>query len=295
MKPYLISCAICLLSLPLAAHDNTRDENSNGNDQLLAPTHLPQQKFSGVAGLTPATDIYQLTVFDTNYLLPVFQTQSLNQDYYRPQNPNGGDVGNTNVQFQFSLKYGLANNLFTDNDGLYLAYSQISNWQAYDKSAYFRDSQYQPQLFWTWLHGKDESTWQSTSLGFEHQSNGKGGIYERSWNRVYAEFSLDFNQVTLSIKPWFRANVTSTNYNPDISDYLGYGRVKADWYMGEHQLSFTLRNLLESGFSNGYEEISWKFPLYKGLKGYITLQSGYGMTISDYNHYDNAAGLGIAF
>ncbi|GIU46216.1 hypothetical protein TUM4438_21490 [Shewanella sairae] len=182
--------------------------------------------------------------------------------------------------------------MFTDNDGFYVAYSQISNWQAYDDSAYFRDSQYQPQVLWFWQHADEKATWQSTSIGFEHQSNGKGGIYERSWNRAYAELSLAFDEIELSFKPWISL---STDYNQDIDDYMGYGAIKADWYIGEHQLSVTVRNLLESGFSNGYEELSWRFPIYKGLKGYLKVQSGYGLTISDYNHFDNAVGLGIAF
>ncbi|WP_299809344.1 phospholipase A [uncultured Shewanella sp.] len=249
---------------------------------------------TGVAGLTPADDLYTLTVFDNNFILPVYQTQSANQAYYAPQNPNNDEISETNVQFQFSLKYGIANNLFTDNDGFYIAYSQISNWQAYDDSAYFRDSQYQPQVFWFWQHGDAADTWKSTSLGFEHQSNGKGGIYERSWNRVYLEFSLAYQDIEISVKPWLRADFSGTDYNPDIEDYMGYGTLKGDWYFGEHQLSLTLRNLVESGFSKGYEELSWRFPIYKGLRGYLKLQSGYGMTISDYNHFDNAVGIGIA-
>lgn len=249
---------------------------------------------TGVAGLTPADDLYKLTVFDNNFILPIYQTQSANQAYYAPQNPNKGEISETNVQFQFSLKYGIARNLLTENDGFYIAYSQISNWQAYDDSAYFRDSQYQPQVFWFWQHGDAGDTWKSTSLGFEHQSNGKGGIYERSWNRVYLEFSLAYKDIEISIKPWLRADFSSTDYNPDIEDYMGYGTVKSDWYFGEHQVSLTLRNLVESGFSKGYEELSWRFPIYKGLRGYLKLQSGYGMTISDYNHFDNAVGIGIA-
>ncbi|MGS0683218.1 phospholipase A [Shewanella sp. 125m-7] len=251
-------------------------------------------EITGVAGLKPQQDLYKLTTFDNNFVLPVYQTQAANQAYYAPQNPNDENISETNVQFQFSLKYGIANNLFTDNDGLYIAYSQVSNWQAYDKSAYFRDSQYQPQVFWFWQHSDETDTWQSTSVGFEHQSNGKGGVYERSWNRVYLEFSLAFSDLEVSIKPWLRTDFSNTDYNPDIEDYMGYGSVKADWYMGEHQVSLTLRNLIESGFSNGYEELSWRFPLYKGIKGYLKLQSGYGMTISDYNHFDNAIGIGIA-
>ena len=250
---------------------------------------------TGVAGLVPQDDLYQLKIFDNNYVLPLYQTQSPNQAYYRPQNPNKDDISKTNLQFQFSLKYGLANNLFTDNDGLYVAYSQVANWQAYDDSAYFRDVQYQPQIFWVWQHGEGNQVWQNTSVGFEHQSNGKGGIYERSWNRAYVEFLFSFDDLKISVKPWLRLDFSSKDYNPDIEDYLGNGVVRADWYLGKHQFSLTLRNLAESGFSRGYEELSWRFPLYKGLRGYFKLQSGFGMTISDYNHFDNAVGIGFAY
>ncbi|MEC4724372.1 phospholipase A [Shewanella sp. D64] len=250
---------------------------------------------TGVAGLIPQDDIYQLKVFDNNYVLPLYQTQSPNEAYYRPQNPNHNDISKTNLQFQISLKYGLASNLFIDNDGLYVAYSQIANWQAYDTSAYFRDVQYQPQIFWVWQHGDNDQAWQSTSIGFEHQSNGKGGIYERSWNRTYLTFLFSFDDLKISLKPWLRMELSSTDYNPDIEDYMGYGMVRADWYLADHQISLTLRNLAESGFSKGYEELSWRFPLYKGFKGYLKLQSGFGMTISDYDHFDNAIGIGFAY
>lgn len=250
---------------------------------------------TGVAGVTPQEDLYQLKVFGNNYVLPLYQTQSPNEAYYRPQNPNDDDISKTNLQFQISLKYGLANNLFTDNDGLYVAYTQVANWQAYDASAYFRDVQYQPQIFWVWQHGEANQAWQNTSFGFEHQSNGKGGIYERSWNRAYFEFSFSFDDVNISLKPWLRMELSSKDYNPDIEDYMGYGVVRADWYLDEHQISLSLRNLAESGFSKGYEELSWRFPLYKGLRGYLKVQSGFGMTISDYDHFDNAVGIGFAY
>ncbi|WP_305463554.1 phospholipase A [Photobacterium leiognathi] len=47
--------------------------------------------------------------------------------------------------------------------------------------------------------------------------------------------------------------------------------------------------------SHGYERITWSFPIYKRLRGYMMLESGYGISISDYNHYDNAGGIGFSF
>lgn len=266
------------------------------SDSLAAEDRVIKNKdVTGVAGLTPQEDIYQLKIFDNNYVLPLYQTQSPNEAYYRPQNPNHDDISKTNLQFQISLKYGLANNLFTDNDGIYVAYNQVANWQAYDTSAYFRDVQYQPQIFWFWQHGDNNQAWQSTSIGSEHQSNGKGGVYERSWNRAYVAFLFSFDDLKISVKPWLRMELSSTDYNPDIEDFMGYGMVRADWYLDDHQISLSLRNLAESGFSKGYEELSWRFPLFKGVKGYLKLQSGFGMTISDYDHFDNAVGIGFAY
>ncbi|MEF1219294.1 phospholipase A, partial [Photobacterium damselae] len=55
------------------------------------------------------------------------------------------------------------------------------------------------------------------------------------------------------------------------------------------------RNALESGFSRSYEKLTWNFPIYKRLRGYMLVESGYGLSISDYDHYDNGVGMGIAF
>lgn len=246
---------------------------------------------------SPEQDQFNLSAYEDNYFLPWYYTADPNQAYYAPQNPNGGDVSKTNFQFQVSLKYGLVANLFTDRDGLYFSYSQIANWQAYDSSAYFRDTQYQPELFWVFLHGDDSSRWQwrHTSIGFMHQSNGKGGLYERSWNRFYADFQFAGDNLAVNVRPWIRTDVHgSRDYNPDIEDYMGYGDIQLTWKPGRHTLKLTLRNLMESGFSEGYEELTWQFPIYKKLHGYLKLQSGYGLTVSDYNDYDNAIGVGIA-
>ncbi|MCL1036864.1 phospholipase A [Shewanella submarina] len=245
----------------------------------------------------PARDQFELSAYQGNYFLPWYYTSDPNQTYYAPQNPNGGDISKTNFQFQVSLKYGLASNLLTDNDGIYFSYTQVANWQAYDSSAYFRDTQYQPELFWVFLNDVDQNNWhwRHSRVGFMHQSNGKGGEYERSWNRFYLDFQFGKDQLAVNLRPWIRTDVhASRDYNPDIEDYLGYGDIQLQWKPGRHTIKLTLRNQMESSFSKGYEELSWQFPIYKKLHGYVKLQSGYGLTISDYNSYDNAIGIGVA-
>ena len=45
--------------------------------------HLSKE-VTGVAGLVPEQDLYSLKTFDNNFILPVYQTQSVNQAYYAP-------------------------------------------------------------------------------------------------------------------------------------------------------------------------------------------------------------------
>lgn len=245
-----------------------------------------------------ASEQFNLSLYQNNYLLPVYYSDKPFQSYFIPQNPNGGKINQTSLQFQFSLKYGLAENLFSDHDDIFIAYTQRANWQAYDPSAYFSDTQYQPEIFYTLYHNwqKHGFSLNSSSLGFEHQSNGKGGIYERSWNRVYLKFIGQYQNFSYELKPWVRIHFPdSTDYNSDINHYMGYGHIKLNWHIGQQLLSLTLRNQIESGFARGYQELSWKFTIYKKLQGYLLMQSGYGLTVSTYNHYDNAVGIGISF
>ena len=252
---------------------------------------------SSAEQMHPQKEQFTLTSYQNNYVLPYYSSTSPNQAYFEPQNPNDSKVNKTSVQFQLSLKYGLVANMFSNNDGLYFSYTQLSNWQAYDKSAYFKDTDYKPEIFWVFIHNQAIAAWtfSQTQLGLEHQSNGKGGIYERSWNRAYMDFTFTENTFSLNIKPWLRLRVPSSrDYNPDILHFMGNGHIGLSWQQGKHKLSLNLRNQIESNFSRGYEALSWRFPIYQKLNGYIKAESGYGLTISNYNHYDNALGIGIS-
>ncbi|WP_325894299.1 phospholipase A [Grimontia sp. NTOU-MAR1] len=233
-----------------------------------------------------ATAAEGLSAHKDNYLLPFYKERHVNQERFEPLNPNDTEAKDTFVQFQFSVKYRL---LEVREDGLYLAYTQRSNWEAYDTSAYFRDSAYNPELFYR----LNLESWQ-VDIGAEHESNGAGGDNEVSWNRVYIDARRYWDWGYVSFKPWLR--VGDVAYNPDISDYLGYGRLEVIWQPADSQdIKLTISNLFADDLDYLYYGISWNFPIYQGLRGYMKAETGYGLTISNYNFDDTAYGLGVAF
>ena len=81
------------------------------------------------------------------------------------------------VKFQISFKAAVAHDLFGDDDHLYVAYTQLSMWHAYnsDYSSPFRETNYEPEAFLAFdtdvpvLGLRNRILY----LGFVHQSNGR--------------------------------------------------------------------------------------------------------------------------
>lgn len=112
-----------------------------------------------------------------------------------------------------------------------MAYTNRSFWQVYnsEQSAPFRDTNHEPE-FWTqfrpdWkILGLTNSV---NQLGINHQSNGRGGVLSRSWDRVFANFVFERDNFALSIKPWYRIEEDEADdNNPDIEDFLGHGEIR---------------------------------------------------------------------
>lgn len=208
-------------------------------------------------------------------------------------------LDNIEAQFQISIKTPLALGLF-DTFDIYAAYTNRSFWQVYnkDRSSPFRETNHEPEI-WAQFNPDWEAlgfTNTTNALGIVHQSNGRGGIQSRSWNRVYANFIFEKDNLALSFKPWFRIQEDADDDdNPDITDYLGHYELRGAYKWREHVFSGMSRNNLESEFSRGAVELSWSFPLgsYPYMHGYLQYFSGYGESLIDYNQYTNRVGVGL--
>lgn len=243
---------------------------------------------------------FTLMAHKPNYFIVAYNSYGYDSELYQGEFEDPTiQFNDTETQFQLSMKFPLAVNLFNTVD-LYAAYTNRSFWQLFNESsAPFRETNHEPEA---WLQFNND--WEilgfknrANQIGFVHQSNGRGGELSRSWDRVYANFLFERKNFALSIKPWYRIPESKDDdENPDITDFLGHYELRGMYNWNEHVFSVMSRNNLESGFSKGAVELSWSFPLgkYPYVKGYNQYFIGYGESLIDYDNYVNRIGIGLA-
>ena len=242
-----------------------------------------------------------------NYLLPLTYAVSPNDDVYESGSSDlGTDLDNLEIQFQLSIKAALAEGLFTEHDVLYTGATVRAFWQAYneDISAPFRETNYEPELFWVtpvpWtILGGDATLF---ALGLSHQSNGRSQPFSRSWNRLYGSVIWERWRYVFHFKAWWRIPEDEKDDpldaegddNPDIEDYLGNFEFTVAYRKFDHEVSVMLRNNLDREDNRGAIQIDWTFPLQRRFRGYLQFFNGYGESLIDYNREVRRIGLGIA-
>jgi phospholipase A1 len=238
---------------------------------------------------------FVLTPHRPNYLLPVAYNWVLNK---APYGPEGDKLQPAEIKFQISFKADVADNLFGDNGTLYFAYTQISQWQAYnsDNSSPFRETNYEPEAFLAFKTDVRVSGLRNRilSFGIAHQSNGRSDPLSRSWNRIYAEFILDRGRFAMSLKPWFRfPEPAETDDNPDIGRFMGPGELRMFYEWKKYVMALMVRNNFRLHDQKGAEQLEFSFPLVGRVKGYVQYFYGYGDTLIDYNARTNCLGFGV--
>ncbi len=245
---------------------------------------------------------FTLMAHKPNYfLMGAYNSDGYSSEFFQDQFDDPSlEFDDTEVQFQISIKVPLAVNLF-DTFDVYAAYTNRSFWQLYnsDLSAPFRETNHEPEAWVQFTPGWEIFGFRNSanSFGFVHQSNGRGGVLSRSWNRVYANFVFERGNFALGFKPWIRISEDAVDDdNPDITDYLGHYELRAGYKWKNHVFSIMSRNNLESGFDRGAVELGWSFPLWKYpyFKGYIQYFGGYGESLIDYDNRVNRIGIGIS-
>jgi phospholipase A1 len=233
-----------------------------------------------------------------NYIMPYYYTFSPDQSVYVGNTPNGESLKHDEIKYQFSFKVPLWRNIFNLPSSLYFGYTQLSYWQAYNQNAFFRSTDYEPEVYLQNdidHHMFGNWSFNSLNIGLVHQSNGFGNSLERSWNRAYLLLAASNPNWMIAIKPWIIFHdSTYERQNPNMATYLGYEEIQLAYKYGQGVIAFGTRNFIESSGHRSGNTLSVTFPMTKYLNGYVQIFSGYGQSLIEYNHRTNSVGIGFS-
>ncbi|QIZ77436.1 phospholipase A [Ferrimonas lipolytica] len=244
---------------------------------------------------------FGLSSHRNNYVLLGSYNNRPNEDSWEYEDEG---VDPWEIKFQFSVKVPITPDWFGNNSGLYMAYTNQSWWQAYNKdaSAPFRDTNHMPEMFWLQFFDDvavGDFKLRGTSLSLNHQSNGRSGEESRSWNRIIGTVLFENGPWVFGARAWHRLHEDNKESiddvrgddNPDITDYMGHGEVFTVYSYQDNIFSLRVRGNI--GEHKGGAEAGWSFPLTGKIRGYIQGYYGYGESLIDYNHKSERISIGV--
>jgi phospholipase A1 len=233
--------------------------------------------------------LYNIKAHKANYFLHISYRH--NGSY---KDINGHKSHNIETEFQVSMKFDVTSDLFGLDEIYTVAYTQKAFWQLYATSAFFRETNYNPELYVTipFSEVTDNKFVKAIKFAFEHESNGRGGEDERSWNFLSSSIYFQYSYLFTELKLWYRISDTN-DYNPKLIDYMGYGHIEFMLPYENHFFKLKLRNNFSG---NGSIEVNYSYPILgrKDLFLYIKAFGGYGESLIDYDEHINKVGIGLS-
>ena len=263
--------------------------------------------------IAPTSETHShIIAYHQNYVMPVYYTESPDEQAYLDNTPENQHISRLDTKYQISVEVPIITFGGGDADGkdvekksgkeyatVYIAYTQLSYWQNWNHGSwFFRENDYEPALMVGTPVGQLRNKWQ-WNAGYVHQSNGRGGSSERTWNRFFIEGGVNIKNLSLTMRLWdVLRDEQFKLHNPDLVHYLGYGEWVASYHLNNNTFSLKSRNNVTSEFSRGFWQASWSFPLSQnvvGMRGFVQYVYGYGQSLIEYDHRSNAVGIGVSF
>ena len=225
------------------------DDETPQTDSAASEPNIHESALERRLAVEGATSVmpFILTPHRPNYIIAAHNFDNYSEDIFEQQFNENTHFENQEVKFQLSYKFSITRNLFNDKGALFFAYTNRSFWQVFDDadSRPFRETNHEPEAWLTlntdWdLFGLKNRL---INVGISHQSNGRGGLLSRSWNRIYPTFIFEYDDFYFGIKPWYRLPERKKDDDtPDIKDYLGHYDIQALYKHNKTAYGLLLRN-----------------------------------------------------
>ena len=198
------------------------------------------------------------------------------------------------IKFQVSIRQLLFKNLLPQNHILALTYTQKSFWNIYEQSSPFADNNYSPGLSLSRPVTHNGALIGFTSIAFEHESNGKDSLNNRSCNYFVLSGVYLFNDLfSAQIKVW---GGWLSDENKDLySKYRGYGLMAINYRSQRDKIWCSAVINPRDKFKSFNTQIEVSYKPNSNANQYIFLQwyNGYGESLLEYNQYTSMIRVGI--
>lgn len=280
---------------------NAEPKNEENFDEILdlyidaaADTALETRQKDVVAS---ESNPWSLAFFKPTYILPYYYTFDLATNVYDPINnptPENQPLKHAEFMSQLSFQLPLWLDIMGRGYNLNFGYTQRSFWQFYAKSQYFRETNYEPEVFISRLFNNSLNAY----ISLNHQSNGRGGegpkAPERSWNRAKLGLETSLGQWVVGIEVWkliFKSN-SSDLHNPDIAKFLGHEKIHAAIRLDKVEFAATARNL--ERIKHSAFELTVAFKMGEKVNLFLYGFSGNGQSLIEYKNRTQSVGIGLA-
>lgn len=221
------------------------------------------------------------------------------------QNKDGGEPfsGKTlDIRFEIGMKFRVFQNQqsLQGLSPLYFGYSQKSWWDIAESSAPFKEHNYNPEFFWDFRDAGAQDAWLPYEFGtfvdrfgFEHQSNGQDGLESRSWDRLYAQKTLQLRD-DLSVRLKAHIAMNEGDENADITDYLGNGEVQLT-FEPNRDMDVILTSTKGHNRSKYNYQLDFVYTMgsWVNTKFMLSYYDGYGEALASYNEKTRSLRAGI--
>lgn len=201
------------------------------------------------------------------------------------------------ARYQLSFRYrlfdqqGVVAEALPVTRGLYFGFTQTSLWDLESDSKPFRDTSFRPSLFYQWkLSDPRDGASLTLAGGYEHESNGRGGLESRSIDtfflRADARYYFDDGRTYFAVAPKVWTYIDKDD-NPDITRYRGNAELGLRF--GRDDGLMLTAQLRRGTAGVGSTQLDLSYPLrrsvFSGVGAFLHLQyfNGYGETLLDYN------------
>lgn len=202
---------------------------------------------------------------------------------------------NSDVKFQISISQRLTKSKLPFDTYLFLAYTQKTFWNVFQKSFPMYDMNFNPGIGFAHLIVHHNNYIGKAYLLFEHESNGRDSIQSRSWNRVTFSGSLLLNRNwEVQLKSWIP--IVDGGNNKNIVKYCGYMQMAANYMTDNRRLTAAAIVTKRGGWNMNFNttlELSFKFNNKENQYFFIQYYNGYGEGLLDYNRYHNMIRIGM--